>query len=65
MENPCEICIVNASCTERCTDFAKYIYENKIYDCGGELSKKKIEHMSYPEAIEYILMIENVILSIQ
>jgi len=62
MEHPCKVCIVRSCCTERCIPYIKYIYENKTYAEAGPQVEKHIDSMSYEEAINYITMVESLVL---
>ena len=64
MKHPCTDCLVSACCSERCRDYAIYSYETKQYAIAGEAVKKHIESMSYKEAIDHILMVEDTCLYI-
>jgi hypothetical protein len=59
MNDPCAKCLVAPCCSERCRDFAIYVYESKEYALAGEVVERNILNMSYEKAIEHILMTEN------
>jgi len=65
MQNPCNTCLVQACCTERCTNYAIYIYKSKEYEIVCPSSSKIINDMEYHAAINHILMVENCYLSIK
>lgn len=62
MDKPCETCIVKSRCSQRCEDYAKYVYETKDYKFAGEEVSLHIKNMSYEDAIKHILTVENVYL---
>jgi hypothetical protein len=62
MKIPCEDCIVSSCCSERCKDYAIYVYETKDYEHAGKAVKRQIENMDYDEAVDHILKVENMAL---
>jgi len=64
MEKPCIGCIVSACCSERCKDYAVYIYDIRDYEEVSPQVTKQINSMKYEDAIDHILMVENFALSI-
>ncbi len=59
MNSPCINCLVAPCCSERCRDYAIYIYETKEYELAGEVVERNILMMPYEEAIDHILEVEN------
>ena len=59
MNSPCDKCLVAPCCSERCRDYAIYVYESKEYELAGEPVAQNILMMPYEEAIEHILEVEN------
>jgi len=64
MEKPCLTCLVSPCCTERCRDYATYVYFIKRYEQAGDLVIRQIDEMEEKDAIEHILMVENVYLRV-
>lgn len=62
MKNPCDSCLVSSCCSERCMEYATYVYETKDYEGAGDLVKRQIEKMPRNLAIEHIRKVENVYL---
>ena len=62
MNDPCIECVVAPCCSKRCVDFAKYVYETKQYVNAGLGVARRIQDMSYDEAIEHIIKVESVYL---
>ncbi len=65
MKNPCDICLVQACCTDRCKEYAIYVYKSKEYQLAGPTTAKTIDDMEYHSAIDHILMVENCYLSVR
>lgn len=59
MEHPCKECLVKSCCSERCKDFAIYLYKTKDYKQAGHLVEIHIENLTYEQAIKHILIVEN------
>ena len=55
----CKKCLVAPCCSERCRDYAVYIYETQEYAGAGDVVERNIKGMPYEEAIEHILEVEN------
>jgi len=54
VNKPCNNCLVSACCTQRCEDYAKWIFDNP-----NAVVAEAVEDMSYHDAIQHILMVEN------
>jgi len=59
MDKPCDKCLVSACCTKRCEPYAMYIFSN-----ADAVVSESVEDMSYHDAIQHILMVENCYLEI-
>ncbi len=55
----CKKCLVAPCCSERCKDYAIYVYETRDYAAAGEVVERNILNMPYEEAIKHILEVEN------
>jgi hypothetical protein len=62
MKKPCETCIVRPRCSQCCEDYAKFVYETENYKFAGPQVSLQIKEMSYEEAVQHILTVENVYL---
>ena len=66
MKNPCSKCVVRACCTQRCNDYAVYLFKNRDYKMAGLEVADHIENgMTERQAIAHILMVENIYLSMK
>ena len=65
MKDPCIECLVSACCSKRCRDYAEYVYITEEYAQAGEAVTHQIDKMKYEEAVDLILMLENIALHIR
>lgn len=62
MKNPCDECMVKSCCSQRCENYAKFVYETESYRFAGPQVSLQIKDMPYEKAINHILKVENVYL---
>ena len=60
----CKKCLVAPCCSTRCRDYAIHVYESNEYALAGASVENTIKDMTYEEAIQHILMVENAYLQI-
>ena len=60
VDKPCPNCIVSPCCTQRCREYAKFIYYSREFAKAGSGVERQITEMPYEKAIEFILRVERV-----